>query len=53
MIVHLESYRVMGRKKASTKEACKRRGRVYRKGFTRSDGTRVGPTCAKKAKRRR
>ena len=44
---------VVMRVKRMTKASCERAGRVYRKGFKARGRKRVGPTCAKKARRRR
>lgn len=44
---------VVMRVKRMSKAACERAGRVYRKGFKAKGRKRVGPTCAKKSRRRR
>ena len=44
---------VVMRVKRMSKASCERAGRVYRKGFKAKGRKRVGPTCAKKPRRRR
>ena len=46
-------YRVKGRSARVSRTSCERRGKVYRKGFKKKDGTRVKSVCARKPKRRR